>query len=243
MNVFILVAGTSDIAQKTAEILKSQDHEVILTGRNEETVKGVSERLGCKYRVVDPKNFDETLECFNSIKEEHSEISGVVNFPGSIFLKPISKVSEEDYQEVIDVNLKTSFSVSRAASQILREGSIVLMSSAVAEIGVVNHEAISAAKSGINGLARSLAASLASKNIRVNVVAPSLTNTKLVKAIVENEFAKKASETMHALGRLGQAEDQARMISFLLDPQNSWITGQVFGVDGGLSRVQPKIKV
>jgi NAD(P)-dependent dehydrogenase (short-subunit alcohol dehydrogenase family) len=119
-------------------------------------------------------------------------------------------------------------------------GSIVLCSSAVADIGMPNHEAIAAAKGAINSLARSAAATYASKKIRVNVVAPGLTKTPLTSRITGSEAAVKASLAMHPLGRLGESDDIARAISFFLDPENDWITGQVLAVDGGLSSLKVK---
>ena len=105
-----------------------------------------------------------------------------------------------------------------------------------------NHEAIAAAKAGIIGLTLAAAASYAGNQLRVNAVAPGLTETPLTQSLTANESARKLSEAMHALGRLGQPEDIARAIVFLLDPANSWITGQVLAVDGGLSRVRPRMK-
>jgi len=118
-----------------------------------------------------------------------------------------------------------------------------LISSAAAMQGIANHEAIAAAKAGILGLTLSAAATYAPMNLRVNAIAPGLTETSLTTAIMSNETSRKFSESMHALGRLGKPEDIARAIVFLLDPLNSWITGQVLAVDGGLSRVTSKIKV
>jgi 3-oxoacyl-[acyl-carrier protein] reductase len=119
---------------------------------------------------------------------------------------------------------------------------VVLVSSAAAMEGLANHEAIAAAKAGIIGLTLSAAATYAPMNLRVNAVAPGLTETPLTAALTGNETSRKFSEAMHALGRLGKPEDVARAIVFLLDPENSWITGQVLAVDGGLSRVRPKMK-
>ena len=121
-------------------------------------------------------------------------------------------------------------------------GSVVLISSAAAMAGLANHEAIAAAKAGIIGLTVSAAATYAPQNLRVNAVAPGLTETPLTATITNNETSRKFSESMHALGRIGKPEDVARAIVFLLNPQNSWITGQVIAVDGGLSRVRPKLK-
>ncbi len=113
-------------------------------------------------------------------------------------------------------------------------GSVVLVASAAAEIGLQNHEAIAAAKAGVIGLARSAAATYAPYNIRINVVSPGLTCTELTRRIWDNPANAAASTEMHALGRLGQPHHIASAIHWLLDPQNDWTTGTVLDVDGGL---------
>jgi NAD(P)-dependent dehydrogenase (short-subunit alcohol dehydrogenase family) len=114
------------------------------------------------------------------------------------------------------------------------------VSSAAARIGLANHEAIAAAKAGLEGLARSAAATYARQRIRFNVVAPGLVRTPLTRGLVANELAEKASLAMHPLGRLGEPGDVARAIAWLLDPDQNWITAQVLGVDGGLADVKAR---
>jgi len=105
---------------------------------------------------------------------------------------------------------------------------------------LANHEAIAAAKAGIEGLAVAAAASYAPKGIRVNCVAPGLTRTPLTAKLWQNEMVAKASAGMHALGRIGAPEEIASAIGWLLDAEQAWVTGQVIGVDGGLSRVRSR---
>lgn len=172
-------------------------------------------------------------------------LDGATNLVGSIILKPAHLTSDEELERTLRLNLWTAFGVVRGAAKSMRKGggSVVLMGTAAAVAGVANHEAIAAAKGAVAGLARSAAATYAPSNIRFNVVAPGLVDTPLATDITSNEMATKASAAMHALGRIGQPEDIAPMIDLLLSPAAAWITGQVIGADGGLGRIQPRMKV
>lgn len=121
-----------------------------------------------------------------------------------------------------------------------RGGSLVFVSSAAARIGLGNHEAIAAAKAGLIGLSLSAAATYGAQGIRVNCVAPGLIETPLTSRITSNEQSLKASQAMHVLGRIGRPDDVASAIQWLLDRDQSWITGQVIGVDGGLGTVHSR---
>lgn len=229
MGKFLVIAASSSIGASVVEMLKTQGHEVFTTSRGE--------------------GYDATLDAidFTAVEDtfkQAGEIDGVVCCAGSLLLKGAAHTSFDEYMNVIHASLTTSFAVTRAAGKHMKKGgSVVLISSAAAMEGLANHEAIAAAKGGVIALARSAAATYASQNLRFNVVAPGLTKTNLTKALTSSEMSLKVSESMHALGRLGEPEDVASAIVFLLNPQNSWITGQVLGVDGGLSRVRPKAKV
>lgn len=117
-------------------------------------------------------------------------------------------------------------------------GSIVLLSSAASLEGIPYHEAIAAAKGGINALTLSAAATYASKKIRVNAIAPGLTKTRGTEFLFQNSDSLHFSEKMHPLGRLGTTSDIAQAVEFFLDPKNDWITGQILAVDGGLSKIK-----
>ena len=150
----------------------------------------------------------------------------------------------EEWAHTLNANLTTAFHVLRAAaSRMMRSGggSIVLLSSAVAQRGMINHEAIAAAKAGVVGLAQSAAATYARYNIRVNCVAPGLTRTPLTESLTKNEASLKASAALHPLGRIGEPNEVASAIAWLLNPEQCWVTGQVIAVDGGLSSVQPRL--
>ena len=122
-------------------------------------------------------------------------------------------------------------------------GSIVLVSSVAARLGMANHEAIAAAKAGIEGLARSAAASGAWSGIRVNVVAPSLLDTPMAAGILSSDLGRRVAVAAHPLGKIGRAEDVASAIAWLVNSKNSWVTGQTIGVDGGLGSLQARVRM
>ena len=184
---------------------------------------------------VDATDFDSVENFIKKGLDKYGTVDAVVCLPGSLILKPAHKCSEEEFYQTIDINLKTSFSVTRAAGEHLKDSSIVLMSTAAASIGLANHELIAAAKSGVEGLAKAAAKTYARKNLRFNTVSPGMVETPLTSSITSNEIVRKASEKMHTLQRIGKPKDISNMIKFLINPENNWITGQNFIVDGGLS--------
>ena len=117
-----------------------------------------------------------------------------------------------------------------------------MVSSVAARRGFANHEAVAAAKAGVIGFALSAAATYASRGLRFNVVAPGLVDTPMTHGLTSNPAILKASESMHPLGRIGKPEDIASTINWLLDEEQSWITGQVFGVDGGMSTLYSRTR-
>ena len=231
MAHFLVLAAASGIGQAITAQLRAGGHTVTTTARNDQKIT--------PDHVLDIADFDAVEALFSSLED----LSGAVNCAGSLMLKPAHMTSAEQYRATIDASLTTAFSTVRAAGKTMRSGgSVVLVSSAAAMAGLASHEAIAAAKAGIIGLTLSAASTYAAANLRFNAVAPGLVETPLTEKMNANEASRKISESMHALGRLGQPEDIARMVCFLLDPANDWITGQVIGVDGGLSRVRPKAR-
>ncbi len=196
--------------------------------------------LGAETFVLDATNLAQVEACMKHAAQLFGGVNGVANCVGSLLLKPAHLLSEQDWETTVNTNLKSVFATVRAAAICMSQtgGSIVLLSTAAARIGLANHEAISAAKAGVEGLALAAAASYAARGIRVNCVAPGMTRTPLTAQLLQNEAMAKASAGMHALGRIGEADDVASAIEWLLDPAQNWVTGQVIGVDGGLSRIR-----
>ena len=180
-------------------------------------------------------SFESTINFFTEATKEFDHIDGVVSLPGSILLKPPHLVSESDFYNTIDINLKSAFSVVRASGKLLNNSSIVLLSTAAVDIGLNSHELIVAAKAGIESIVKSASKTYARKKLRFNAVAPGLVDTPLSSRIVNNPVALEISKKMQVSDRIGKPKDISHMIKFLLDPSNNWITGQTFRVDGGLS--------
>lgn len=214
----------------------------MVAGRTPEKVSALASTLdaeACTLDVTDPGAVD---DCLRHAVERFGSVAGVVNCVGAVLLKPAHLTKDEEWHQVIAVNLTSAFAAVKAGVNAMRAtgGAVVLVSTAATRIGLANHEAVAAAKGGVNGLTRSAAATYAPWGIRVNAVAPGLTRTPQTRRITEHEGAAKASLAMHALGRFGEPDDVASAIVYLVDPANSWITGQVLGVDGGLGVVRSR---
>jgi NAD(P)-dependent dehydrogenase (short-subunit alcohol dehydrogenase family) len=168
-----------------------------------------------------------------------------VHCVGSILLKSAHLTSLEEWRHTLALNLDSAFHGLRAAvgpMQTRGSGAIVLLSSVAASTGLPSHEAIAAAKGGIEGLVRAAAASYASRGVRINAVAPGLVDTPLAAGLLGSPQARAFSEKMHPLGRIGTPEEIAGAIAYLVSPEASWVTGQVWHLDGGLSSLRPRPK-
>ncbi len=234
---YTIIGAAGGIGSALARMLRQRGAEPILLGRSAERLAPLAQELEATSLVVDASKIEELEKAVLSL----GAIQGIVNCAGSILLKPAHLVSEAEWRQTIETNLTTAFATVRAGAKALAQGgSIVLCATAAARTGMANHEAIAAAKGGVIGLTLSAAATYAPRNIRVNCVAPGLVDTPLAARITSNEAALKLSTGMHALGRIGKPEDVASGIAWLLDPENSWVTGQILGIDGGLGTVRAR---
>ena len=211
-----------------------------MAGRDADKLRVLADELRVLPVVVDATCSEHIDQLFARVVEEYGRVDGVANCVGSLLLKPAHLTSDAEWGNTLTTNLTSAFVTVRAAARTMMKtgGSIVLVSSAVARIGLANHEAIAAAKAGILGLALSVVASYASRGIRVNCVAPGLVRTPLTARLTANEAALKGSIAMHALGRIGEPSDVAAAIEWFLDPAQSWVTGQMLGIDGGLATLR-----
>ncbi len=251
-QVVIIMGATGCTGSVLAERLCQSGYKVGLMGRSQEKLSALQERLlaagaaeeDVGTAICDATKYPEVEAALVRLEILLGDTHGLVNCVGSMHLKPTHTTDIRDWQEVLDINLNSCFYLLKAGIKGLRKtrGSVVFIASAAAQTGMSDHEAIAAAKAGVIGLTRSAAASYARSGIRVNCLAPGLVETNLTTAITSAPALRDASMAMHPLGRLGQAEDLAGAIAFLLSQEASWITGQVLGVDGGLANLRPKAR-
>ncbi|MFZ4115287.1 MAG: SDR family NAD(P)-dependent oxidoreductase [Chthoniobacterales bacterium] len=247
--VALVIGASGGIGSSVVASLLSKGWDVIAAARDHEKLESALAPLNnqsgrLKIGVLDASNSSEVTSFFDSTVTECGRLDGVVNCAGSILLKPAHLISNEEFEETLSLNLKTAFYLLRPSVRLMMKqptgGSIVFCSSVAAQRGLINHEAIAAAKAGIEGMALAAAATYASYNIRVNCVAPGLIRTGLTQKFTENEAILKKSAAMHPLGRIGEPTEVASAITWFLDPIQSWVTGQVLSVDGGLGNLQAR---
>lgn len=242
--VFLIIGGTGGIGAEVVRQLCAKGNRVVATGRDTGRLTAIATETGAEAFALEARDSSAVDKVLKGLGVSHGRLDGVVNCAGSILLKPAHMITDAEFGDTIALNLTTAFNVLRASARIMMRqpsgGSIVLCSSVAARHGLLNHEAIAAAKAGVEGLALSAAASYARYKVRVNCVAPGLIRTGLTLALTQNEAVAKASAALHPLGRIGEPSEVASAICWLLDGTQSWVTGQVIGVDGGLGSVQAR---
>jgi len=241
--VALVFGASGGIGTEISLRLSDKNYRLALVARDREKLLRLQERISeSQIYVCDLRSSASVNEVFGELVGDVGIPSVIAHCAGSILLKAAHQLRDEEWEETLRLNLSSAFYVLRQATALwVREsipGSMVFCSSAAASIGMSNHEAISAAKAGLEGLVRSAAATYASKGIRINAVAPGLVQTSLSSKITGSETALKASLSMHPLKKIGKPGQVASAACWLLDPEQEWVTGQVLGVDGGLSRLK-----
>lgn len=241
---YLIIGAAGGVGAATSRALADAGSRVMLAGRASDRLTSLAEELDTPKIELDAVSTEQVESAFAQTAQAFGRVDGAANCVGSLLLKPAHLTSDEEWDATIATNLRSAFATVRGAAQTMRRdgGSVVLVSSAAARLGFANHEAIAAAKAGVLGLTLSAAASYAANGLRVNAVAPGLVRTPLTESIWSKESSLKASEAMHAAGRLGEPGDVASAICWLLDPANSWVTGEVLSIDGGLSSLRPTIR-
>ncbi len=231
---YLIIGATGSIGSNLAEQLYSSGKELHLVGRDENQTKSLSEKLNCNYTIAD------VLEdgFVNKIKSNIENISGIAYCVGSIDLKPLRMVTQDDFNKCMKLNLYSAVELIKGYQENLKKnkGSIVLFSTVAAQRGFTNHSIIASTKAAVEGLTVSLAAEFA-PNIRVNCIAPSLTNSKIAQPMLKNKVLADGIAKAHPLKRLGEGKDSASLAKFLITEDSSWVTGQIIAVDGGRSKL------
>lgn len=240
-KVVWIIGGSGGIGSNLARRMSDNGWKVIISARNIENLNLVSNGKPIDSLIVDATNADDVQEKAKQINETYGSLDAVVNSVGSIFLRPLHATSSEQFMETINQNLVTSFNVIRATAKIMMRGNggrIVLFSSSAASLGMPNHAAISAAKAGVEGLARAAASDYAKRGIRVNVISPGLVDTPLSSHLLASEQSRKISEDMHPVGKIGVPDDIASVAEWLITSAPEWMTGDIIPVDGGLTNLK-----
>lgn len=220
----VIVGGNSGIGKATANLLREAGANLFLYSKSGEGTTAL----------------DVSLD-FAEMPGLPEVIDGLVYCPGTINLKPFHRISVSDFQQEMEVNFFGAVRVLQACLKGLKKSShpsVVLYSTVAVQTGMGFHAGIASAKGAIEGLTRSLAAEWAPSKIRVNAIAPSLTETPLAAALLSTAERKEASDKRHPLGRIGTSEDIAEATVFLLSAQSSWMTGQILHIDGGMSNLK-----
>lgn len=229
-RTYVLIGGNSGIGRAFAEREASRGNTVIAFARNAADTGHIS--------GVDFHNFNATDFSAQPVLPE--KIDGLMYMPGTIKLKPFHRQTIEDFREEMDINFLGAVNIIQRALSGLKKGDspgVVLFSTVAVQTGMPFHSGIASAKGAIEGLVRSLAAEYA-PTIRFNAIAPSLTDTQLASPLLNNDKKRENSAQRHPLKRIGTPEELAAAASYLLSEEASWITGQVLGVDGGMSSVR-----
>jgi NAD(P)-dependent dehydrogenase (short-subunit alcohol dehydrogenase family) len=240
--VHLILGASGGIGAALARRLDARGATLFLASRGSERLSALSKALDAPMLAADLSDPEAVVEAAGAAREHFGRLDGIANCVGSMLLKPAHRTTSDELRETLAIHVGSSFGAVQAAAKYLKKegGAVVLVSSAAARVGLPNHEAIAAAKGAVEGLMLSAAATYAPYGVRFNAVAPGLVKTALTKRITDVEAQRKASEAMHPLGRLGEADEVASAMAWLLDPEQTWITGQVLGVDGGLANVRSR---
>ncbi|MCJ2130078.1 SDR family NAD(P)-dependent oxidoreductase [Methylobacterium sp. E-045] len=243
MNRVVIYGGTGGIGMATARALRKRGIPLHLAardaGRLEEAAADLGETTFTAGDVTDPAHFATVTQ------EAGDTLAGLVYAVGTINLKPLAKLTADDAVTDFKLNALGALLALQAAAPALKAGAgeagagVVLFSTVAVAQGFAAHASVAMAKGAVEGLALSLAAEL-SPQIRINVVAPSLTRTPLAAAITGNETLASGIASMHALQRLGTPDDIGALAAFLVSAEAGWITGQIIGADGGRSTLRTK---
>jgi NAD(P)-dependent dehydrogenase (short-subunit alcohol dehydrogenase family) len=232
MQNYFIVGGSSGIGLEIVRSLHQQNHAIYVGSRSNETL---AEFDGLNHLELDAQA--------DSIEVEGlpDTLNGLVYCPGTIRLKPFQRLTIDDFMADLQVNFLGAVKTIQACLPRLKKSpagaAIVLFSTVAVKTGMPFHASVAGAKAAVEGLTRSLAAEFAPR-IRVNAIAPSLTDTPLARGLLSSEEKHKASAERHPAKRIGTPQEIARVAVHLLSEASDWITGQIIHVDGGMSTLR-----
>jgi NAD(P)-dependent dehydrogenase (short-subunit alcohol dehydrogenase family) len=244
MNI-VITGANGAVGQTLAHALDSTDNHLVLIARDAAALEKLSSRLKnpCTLFAVDVLDTALAESTLQQAKESLGQLDGLAHCVGSTLLKALHQTSAAEWREQMDINFGSAMNYLKPFVTLALRGkypaSAVLCSSVVAHSGFPNHEAIAAAKGAVAALAQSAAATYADKKIRVNVVAPGLTRSTMTQRFYATPEAEARAAGMNPMGRIGEPEDVAQAIAFLLSAQSSFITGQTIMLDGGQGMIHP----
>jgi NAD(P)-dependent dehydrogenase (short-subunit alcohol dehydrogenase family) len=246
-KIALITGAGTGIGRACALLFAREGASVVLAGRRAEPLADAAAAIHNAGGEALPIRCDVTLaqdaqRAVDSAISRFGRLDIVVNNAGALFIGTAEQTSEEEWNRLMDVNVKGVFLVSRAAIPMMRRGgrgSIVNVSSILGLIGMKNRAAYCASKGGVTLLTKAMALDHAGDGIRINCICPSIVETELVQGLFTSqpdpEAARRARMDLIPLGRLGQPEDVASLALFLASDESSWITGAAFPLDGGLS--------
>lgn len=240
-DTFLIYGGSGGIGSALARQLRARGHGVHLVARDRERLSALAGEIGATFSVADVLDRDAVAAAAG---EAGPRLAGLAYCVGSINLKPVGRLTDAEFLRDYELNALGAVRAVQASLPALKAydgptSSILLISTVAVAQGFAAHASVSMAKGAVEGLTVALAAELAPR-IRVNCIAPSLTRTPLAKALTGSETMANAIAALHAIPRLGEAEDVAPLAALLLDRDSGWITGQIIGVDGGRSMLRTK---
>jgi NAD(P)-dependent dehydrogenase (short-subunit alcohol dehydrogenase family) len=245
--VALITGGGTGIGRACALAFAREGARVALAGRRREPLQAIAGEIQSAGGQALPLPCDVTssedaAKTIAAVTEHYSRLDIVVNNAGALLVASAEKTTEEDWQRILDINLKGTFLISRAALPALRRagaGSIVNMSSVLGLVAMKDRAAYCAAKAGVVGLTRAMALDHAADGIRVNAVCPAIIETELIAHLFSSQpdpqAALRSRLAMLPLGRLGTPGDVASLALFLAFDESSWLTGAALPLDGGLT--------